>query len=317
MTYSSDFRRLALRILSQTRSFRKAAALCNVSSSTLHRWATLGIGVKARVAATRRRLTSSVVDMIRSAVDELGPGAVTMRRLQMLLERKGCRLCVPSVSFAVKRLCGLSRKRTTRRFGGRKNAADPSRQTTIDTFEGNVRSHLGLPGALVVSVDECYFSEKVLPLYGYSAIGEKCVVTSPTTSWMKRSLLLAVGSDGSNHYCIHDGSINKQRFFHFITRLPYPPGTVIILDNVAFHKDTTPFVAKGFRPLFSPPYSPDHNGPVENSFSCVKQCFRTQWPWSDGVNAAITSSIDELHESKVVAMFRNLRALCSRYVPSE
>ena len=55
------------------------------------------------------------------------------------------------------------------------------------------------------SVDECYFSEKVLPLYGYSPIGQKCKVTSPATSWKKQSLLLAVASDGSRHSQIIQG----------------------------------------------------------------------------------------------------------------
>ena len=163
---------------------------------------------------------------------------------------------------------------------------------------------------LVVSIDECYFSEKVLPLYGYSPIGQKCKVTSPATSWKKRSLLLAVASDGSRHSQIIQGSVNKAIFFDFVMALPYPLRTTIILDNVAFHKSQTPFVAKGYRTVFSPPYSPDHNGPVENAFSCIKQSFRSMWPWDKGVDTCIANAVELLSTQGVRSSFRHLRNLC-------
>ena len=65
---------------------------------------------------------------------------------------------------------------------------------------------------ICISVDECYFSEKVMPLYGYSQKGSKCILTSPSTGWKKRSLILAVANDGSMCYEIFEGSVNKVKF---------------------------------------------------------------------------------------------------------
>ena len=191
----------------------------------------------------------------------------------------------------------------SRRFGGKKNP--DMQKLLVDTFEETIRQRTQ-GGPPIVSVDECYFSEKVLPLYGYSPIGSKCVVTSQATSWKKRSLLLAVANDGYKHAKIYDGSINKVRFSAFIRSLPFPPNTTVILDNVAFHKDVTPFVSKGFQPLFSPPYSPDHNGPVKHSFSVVKTAFLSMWPWKDGVDNCIQDAVQTLEPQYIRHMFKNL-----------
>jgi hypothetical protein len=262
----------------------------------------------ARRVPPKRKLTLVVVNKIKTLLVQ-SSGVLTLHHIQHHLEQSGLRLCRQTISQAVKHLCGFSRKRVSRRFGGKR---DPSAQKLlVDAFEHNIRQ-CSKGGSPLVSVDECYFSEKVLPLYGYSPIGSKCVVTSQTTSWKKRSLLLAVANDGYKHFKIYDGSINKLKFSDFITSLPFPPKTSIILDNVAFHKDITPFVAKGFRPVFSPPYSPDHNGPVENSFSVIKAAFRSMWPWIEGVDECIEYAVQTLKPHHVRHMFKNLETLCGQ-----
>ncbi len=163
---------------------------------------------------------------------------------------------------------------------------------------------------LFVCVDECHFSERVLPLYGYSPVGRPCVVSSNTPGWTSRSLILAVASDGSKHFHLHDGAINTERFHRFVLSLPYPPGTAIVLDNVAFHKKQTPFVAKAFRTVYTPPYSPEHNSPVENAFGKIKGAFRALWPWPDGVPSAIRHAVGLLAASDIDASFRRWRAAC-------
>lgn len=314
--YSADFRCLALRLLKTFGSYHRAAKACGISTSTLHRWNTT-LERRTRRMTPKRKLTLVVVDKIKQLLVE-STGVLTLNHIQLHLEHSGSRLCRQTISHAVKHLCGFSRKRVSRRFGGKR---DPVVQKhLVDAFEQTIRQRTrGGPTqhSPIVSVDECYFSEKVLPLYGYSPIGSKCVVTSQATSWKKRSLLLAVANDGYKHSKVHDGSINKLRFSDFIRSLPFPPNTTVILDNVAFHKDVTPFVAKGFRPLFSPPYSPDHNGPVENSFSVVKTAFRSMWPWKDGVDVCIQDAIKTLDPHHIRHMFKNLETLCCHGIKAD
>lgn len=304
MTYSPDFRRLAIRLFREMGSYFRAAKICKISTSTLHRWVTCSPAKATHRTIRRRKLTDEIVNTIRQMLIEK-QGVMNLHHIQfLLLERIGVRLCIPTISIAVRKLCGFSKKRTCRRFGGKRDI--DMHQRLVNTFETSIRERFGDPHR-VVSIDECYFSEKVLPLYGYSPIGSKCVVTSPTTSWKKRSLLLAVADDGTKQFRVYEGSINKLRFFDFVMGLRYPPKTTIVLDNVAFHKDVTPMTAKGYRPLFSPPYSPDHNGPVENSFSCIKQSFRSGWPWVGGVDDCIVDSVDRLPPHDIRSMFRNLK----------
>lgn len=179
----------------------------------------------------------------------------------------------------------------------------------------DVLPKLSDPRHRVCCVDECYFSERVLPLYGYSSVGTKCVVRAPTGGWKKRSLLLSVSSAGERVHAVYDGSVNGQRFADFVCALPYPSdSTTVVLDNVAFHKNSEPFKQKGFAQLFIPPYSPDFNGPVENSFSKIKNHFRRMWPWqqSDGtldVDACIEASVGYLTDNDIRASFKRLRRL--------
>lgn len=302
--YSIDFRKLAKRIFHKEGSYRRAAKICGISSSTLHRWVNTQTTDKTKVQRTRRKLTSHVVDLVSKFIDNY-KGITNLSRIQKFVSSHGIPLSLPSLRFAIKKLCRRSWKKTSKRFGGEKGTR--ARDQAIPIFCDRLKATLSDNRELIVCIDECYFSEKVLPLYGYGKIGEKLVVESPVASWKKRSLLLAVASDGSYEYVIHDGSINKCRFSDFIDGLSYARGTTIILDNVAFHKDTSHMVAKGYNPIFSPPYSPDHNGPVENSFSVIKSAFRDAWPWNDGVDQAIVEAIDNLDPTSIKMCFRHLK----------
>jgi transposase len=119
-----------------------------------------------------------------------------------------------------------------------------------------------------VSIDECYFSEKVLPHYGYAKKGQRVTTSLLPKSWKKRSLILAVGSDGSLNYEIYYGSINSKLFKEFVTSLNIPENTKLMLDNVRFHHSINTSNC-----IFTPPYQPKYN-PVEYCFSKIKTMFR-------------------------------------------
>jgi hypothetical protein len=158
---------------------------------------------------------------------------------------------------------------------------------------------------LVVSLDECSFSEKAQPMYGYSKAGVRCALRLRQGGWKQRSLVMAISSDGDYAYDVKDGAYNKESFGEFVLSLPYPPDTVCILDNCSIHKGMDDvFEAKGYIPLFLSPYSPQLQ-PVELAFSKMKNHFRSMWPWPEGVNTAIEQSVQTLQPSDIHGFFRH------------
>jgi hypothetical protein len=156
---------------------------------------------------------------------------------------------------------------------------------------------------LVVSLDECSFSEKAQPMYGYSHAGVRCTLRMRQGSWKQRSLVMAISSDGDYAYSIKDGSYN--RFGEFVLSLPYPPETVCVMDNCRIHKGLDDvFAAKGYIPMFLSPYSPQFQ-PVELAFSKMKNHFRSLWPWPDGVNLSVRQSVETLKPSDILGFFRH------------
>ena len=296
--YSQDFRRLAVSLYNQGRSFSCVARLLRISSSTVHRWVHSGAAVRKR---KRRPLTDRLLAEVASFV---GAHPTTTHNkirghlLASLRERVGLRT-VARLLTALR----LSRKRTVKRMS---RTLCPDRQAAA-AFENIVNAQTD---QLVVCVDECHFSERVLPLYGYSPVGHPCVVNSTTSGWTSRSLILAVASDGSKFYHLHDGAINTDRFQRFVLSLPYPSGTTIVLDNVAFHKRQRPFLVKRYRAMYTPPYSPEHNSPVENAFGKIKSAFRALWPWASGVQSAVHDAVRQLTADDIDASFRRWRMAC-------
>ena len=133
--------------------------------------------------------------------------------------------------------------------------ASPSQNKLITSLSSD--------GPLVVSVDECNFSEKVQPLYGYSPIGQNCRLRNKKGGWTSYSLVLCIASNVTKYHTILKGSVKRVDFARIVRDMPFPKGTVLLMDNCTIHKGIDDaFKAKGFTPLFLSPYSPQFQ-PVE------------------------------------------------------
>jgi transposase len=192
----------------------------------------------------------------------------------------------------------LSRKRLSSKVLGRVNGVKI--QEFRERYDAVVRTD-----TLVVSVDECSFSEKVQPLYGYSHVGERCVLRSLKGGWTTRSLVLGIASDGSSYNKVITGSLNRELFGEFVLDMPYPPGTILLLDNCKIHEKLYDvYEAKGYTALFLSPYSPRFQ-PVELAFSKIKGLFRREWPWVGGVEASIQHTVDLCTPSDISGFFKH------------
>ena len=150
---------------------------------------------------------------------------------------------------------------------------------------------------LMVSVDESGFDHRARPFYGFAPRGKAAVVQYKACGDRKRyNLLMAVSNAGRRAHQIHAGTVNAKVFAGFVSDMPFPPGSVLLLDNAAIHK--SPIVreaigAKGFVPLFLPAYSPQFQ-PIELVFGRLKLAYYKQRLQQNCEQRAIASSVDSL-----------------------
>jgi len=209
----------------------------------------------------------------------------------------GQRVSMSSLRRCIRKV-GLSRKRLSGKILGVSNPQQVQEYKQKHT-------DLVTDGTIVVSVDECYFSERVVPLYGYSEVGSRCVHRIGKGGWKHRSLVLGISNDGSKFSQVFDGGVNREMFKSYIRDLPYPPDTVLILDNCSTHKKIEDALEdRGFRVLYLPPYCPKFQ-PVELAFSKVKCLFRNSFPWSNGVVHSIDDSVEQLTVSNNIGFFKH------------
>ena len=297
----------------ETMSFKKTAKLMNISSSTVHRWVTSTPNlqkVRTRthrrvIRRTRRKVTDPMVHTIFEHV--MDRPVTTLRHIQQCIQLEyGCTLHRQTLARVLKVDCNITRKRTQHRLAGGANVS----QERIDLFKQKFTQYVE-EGRLFCSVDECNNSEKVLPKEGYSIRGTKCVVRAPTNTWQQQSLLLGVSSDGTHHHVVTDGAFNKVKFQEFMSTLRCPRGTVIIMDNIGFHRDVSVLERRGFIPLFTPPYSPQFN-PVECIFSKTKHVFRSLWPWPKGVRHAVHESVAVVTPMDIINTFDHVHGIVNQ-----
>jgi transposase len=105
------------------------------------------------------------------------------------------------------------------------------------------------------------------------------------------------GSRGVGAPAVFDGPIDNPSFLAYVEQILVPtlqPGDVVVLDNLAVHKQPEVRVAiegVGAQLRFLPPYSPDFN-PIEQAFAKLKAFLRAARPRSfDQVNALVAIAL--------------------------
>jgi transposase len=192
----------------------------------------------------------------------------------------------------------LKRKRTASRLLGM-----PTNDQILE-FYSKIKA---CEGRLILSIDEMYASERVVPTHAYVPDGEEQVdnlIAYKKGGWTQRTLIQCAASDGSMFHKIKQGTSNRECFEKYIEDLPYPRGTVLLLDNSPTHKKLEgTFARKGYEVIFLPPYSPMFQ-PVESVFSKVKREFRSKYPWTTGVENELEECVKNVNSCDVKGFFR-------------
>jgi transposase len=121
---------------------------------------------------------------------------------------------------------------------------------------------------------------------------------TPCGHWQTHTVIAGLRVDGLTAPAVFDGPIDNPTFLAYVEQVLVPtlrPGDVVVLDNLAVHKQPAvqaAIDAVGARLRFLPPYSPDFN-PIEMGFAKLKAFLRAARPRSfDQVVELVAIALD-------------------------
>jgi len=170
-----------------------------------------------------------------------------------------------------------------------------------------------------VFLDECGVTTDLLRRYGRSPRGTRVRDHTPCSHWQTSTVIAALRLDGLTAPAVFDGPIDNVSFLAYIEQVLTPtlrPGDVVVLDNLAVHKQPevrAAIEAVGAQLRHLPPYSPDLN-PIEMAFAKLKAFLRAARPRSfDQVNALIAIALGLFSPAECANYIRH----CGYRVPAQ
>ena len=136
-----------------------------------------------------------------------------------------------------------------------------------------------------VFLDECGVTTDLLRRYGRGPRGVRVTDHTPCSHWEAHTVIAALRLTGLGAPAVFDGPIDSPSFLAYVEQVLVPtlrPGDVVVLDNLAVHKQPevrTAITQAGASLRFLPPYSPDFN-PIELAFAKLKAFLRAARPRS-------------------------------------
>ena len=162
--------------------------------------------------------------------------------------------------------------------------ADEQRRPDVAAARRQWRETLPLRDARqYVFVDESGVTTDLLRRYARSLRGTRIGDHTPCSHWQTHTIVAALRPTALTATAVFDGPIDNVTFLAYVEQVLVPtlrPGDVVVLDNLAAHKQPEVRAAieqAGARLRFLPPYSPDFN-PIEQAFAKLKAFFRTFRP---------------------------------------
>lgn len=298
LAYNAEQVKAALKAYNTIGSFRKASRATGIPKSTIHRWS-IRIGrmlTMSNVGKKYNRRKSRLNDCSDILKEVIIHNPInTLTSLKNELAYRNIQISLTTIHRYI-RLIGFS----YHDISWRKPPRDVSCEK--DAFWKQFKIFLD-EGRDIVSIDEVGFMTSDLPARGYGPRGRRLYVTKRHPKRFKASTVMAIKRSGAFTSHTEAGNINGIIFRGFMKELlsHTPTGTVLLLDNISFHKSSeVSRVADeaGANILFTPPYSPECN-PVENFFSVLKtasrreaasRVFQSQQEFVDMVRHVITAA---------------------------
>jgi transposase len=131
----------------------------------------------------------------------------------------------------------------------------------------------------LVFIDETSVKTNLTRLRGRAPRGARLEMDAPFGNWSTQTFIAGLTADGLVAPWVIKGAMDGPAFAAYVKEVLVPvlaPGTVVILDNLATHRNIAAAHAlrqAGCWFLYLPPYSPDLN-PIEQAFSKLKAYLR-------------------------------------------
>jgi len=259
--YALPFRQAAIRIYNHLGNMKKASSALGIGIATLWRWINISMVPKERCREPSK-LSTVILDYLNIYLKshKTSTQVEIARELQKIFSISFSRQCIKCALNKI----GFSRKRVSKRGVVK---SQETYLTMLQKFKDNFNGSL-------VSIDEVGFDFRVVPTYGYSPKGSKCVLNTLTTKNHKRlSVIMAIDSKCSYAFKFCEHSVKSQHFNEFIkdvnSKWNY---STFIMDNASIHKSCLDANSTN-KVLYTVPYTPECN-PIENVFSTLKCYFR-------------------------------------------
>lgn len=130
----------------------------------------------------------------------------------------------------------------------------------------------------IVCIDETCIYVGNHSTRGWGKRGQRLRLLVEKIRPVKISLITAICQNGVVGYDVTDGNYNSAKFSKFIKTLSAPEGSILLMDNVQFHRSECVVKAieeKSFSQFFIPPYSPKLNA-IELFFANIKSTCRKE-----------------------------------------
>ena len=166
-----------------------------------------------------------------------------------------------------------------------------------------------LDPARLVFLDETGASTKMARRHGRAPRGQRLRASVPHGHWKTTTFIGGLRLSGMTAPMVLDGPMTGGWFVAYVEQVLVPtlrPGDIVILDNLAAHKNVAArqaIEAAGASVRFLPPYSPDLN-PIENAFAKLKALLRKAAARTiDHLWAAIAAAIDTFSPTECANYF--------------
>jgi transposase len=305
--HSHEFKKAVLLVYDYLGSMRKAEKVLRVSSSTISRWSKQ-CGLPSW-PLRGSKITEAMLAVMRLKLREF-PSTSAAQLQQHLASEFGIAVSRPLVSLVLRTRLKYSwkriRKRGPRGSGWSDDKIDAFKLQFLQAYNAGVLS----------SWDESSFDQRAHAIYGYAPLGHRAILNVPRNKCKHAhySLLMGMHMNGSHHARVLEGSVKSPNFAEIVASAPFPPGSVMLLDNHSMHKTALVREAaarKHYTLLYTPPYSPEFN-PIEMVFGITKSIFyklRYTDDFGDDMPSCVDRCLDEVSSRSISGCFRHVKGI--------
>ncbi len=280
MTHKSeDYKISAVKYyLNNKDNIRKTCKIFDCKKSTLQRWIQRYNTSKNLTRRNRKPVSYKITKpQVKTALELLKQNEqLTMNELEFDMKKKYPTFNItPQHLGQVIRDNNKTRKRTRHEHFPKERYKKPiEKQTELNKFYNRVKQfHMNK----IICLDETSVGSALKPTYSRCELGKRCVIkTSNQFVFRKFTLLVAI----SNSKCVgkelyEKGGMTKERLLEFLEKYVFSnyKDHLIILDNAGSHNNElikNAITKSGNHYLFTVPYTPISNSPIENYFNQIK-----------------------------------------------